>query len=267
MPNSRVIYRHRLWLRLTHWINVICMTALLMSGLQIFNARTDLYWGDRPIWGSPLLTMGTAKNAKGQTIGTTTIAGHTFNTTGFLGLSGSSDRAFPSWATLPGVQWLAIARRWHFFFAWIFVVNGAVYLLLTIFSRHLWRDLLPTRSDLAHIGRSILDHLRLRFPKGEAATRYNVLQRLSYLGVVFLSVPLMILTGLTMSPRLDASFPFFIDLFGGRQSARTIHFFCAFAILAFVAVHIAMVLLSGVWNNMRSMITGWYRIRGGNELS
>jgi thiosulfate reductase cytochrome b subunit len=77
----------------------------------------------------------------------------------------------------------------------------------------------------------------------------------------------MILTGLTMSPRLDASFPFLLDLFGGRQSARTVHFCCAFAILAFVIVHVAMVLLSGVWNNMRSMITGWYGIRGGNEVS
>jgi thiosulfate reductase cytochrome b subunit len=243
------------------------MTALLMSGLQIFNARPDLYWGDRSIWGDPLLTMGTARNAKGQTIGTTTIAGHTFDTTGLLGLSGGSDRAFPYWATLPGTQWLAMARRWHLFFAWIFVVNGAVYLLLTIFSRHLWRDLLPSRSDLANIGRSIFEHILFRFPKGEAATRYNVLQKLSYLAIVFLFAPGMILTGLTMSPRLDASFPFLLDLFGGRQSARTVHFCCAFAILAFVIVHVAMVLLSGVWNNMRSMITGWYGIRGGNEVS
>ena len=160
-----------------------------------------------------------------------------------------------------------MARRWHFFFAWLFVVNGAVYVSLTIFSRHLWRDLLPTRSDLAHIGRSIWDHMRLRFPKGEEAKRYNVLQKLAYLAVLFVLGPVMILTGLTMSPRLDASFPFLLTLFGGRQSARTIHFICAFSILGFVFVHIAMVLVSGVLNNMRSMITGWYAIRGGNENS
>jgi thiosulfate reductase cytochrome b subunit len=176
-----------------------------------------------------------------------------------------AERAFPFWATLPGAQWLAMARRWHFFFAWLFVVNGAAYLLLTVFGRHLWRDLVPTRRDLAHLGAAIVDHLRLRFPSGEQATRYNVLQKLTYLIVLFGLVPLMVLTGLTMSPRIDASFPFLLAVFGGRQSARTIHFVCAFSILGFVFIHVAMVLLSGVWNNMRSMITGWYKIRAGHE--
>ncbi|MGH6672520.1 MAG: cytochrome b/b6 domain-containing protein [Xanthobacteraceae bacterium] len=266
MPDSRVIYRQRLWVRVAHWINVVCMTALLMSGLQIFNARPDLYWGTKSVWHNPLVTIGTAQDAKGETIGTTRIGSHTFNTTGLLGYSGGMARAFPFWATLPGVQWLAMARRWHFFFAWIFVINGAIYFVLTFLTRHLRGDLWPTRSDLAHIGRSIRDHMRLRFPHGEAAKRYNVLQKLSYLAVILVLAPLMIFTGLTLSPRLDASFPFLLDVFGGRQSARTIHFFCAFALLAFVAVHIALVLLSGVFNNMRSMTTGWYKIRGGNEI-
>jgi thiosulfate reductase cytochrome b subunit len=136
----------------------------------------------------------------------------------------NSTNAFPAWATLPGVQWLAMGRRWHFFFAWLFVINGAIYVLLTLLSRHLWRDLLPTRWDLAHIGRSIWDHMRFRFPNGEEAKRYNVLQKLAYLVVVFGLGLIMILAGLTMSPRLDASFPFLLTLFDGRQSARTIHF-------------------------------------------
>ena len=156
-----------------------------------------------------------------------------------------------------------MGRRWHFFFAWLFVINGAIYLFLTVSGRHLWRDLLPTRWDFSHIGRAIWDHMRLRFPKGEEAKRYNVLQKLTYLVVIFALGPMMILAGLTMSPRLDAGFPFLLTLFDGRQSARTIHFICAFAILGFVFIHVVMVLVSGVWNNMRSMITGWYAIRGG----
>lgn len=243
------------------------MAVLLMSGLQIFNARTDLYWGNRSVWDHPLVAIGNGRNANGQPIGTTSIGGDTFNTTGFLGLSDGTDRAFPFWATLPGVQWLAMGRRWHFFFAWIFVANGAVYFILMLLSRHLSRDLLPARAELVKIGHSIWDHIRLRFPEGEAARRYNVLQKLSYLAVIIILAPLMIFTGLTMSPRLDASFPFLLDVFGGRQSARTIHFFCAFAILAFVAVHVAMVLLSGPFNNMRSIITGWYRIRSRDEAT
>ncbi|MEO8715365.1 MAG: cytochrome b/b6 domain-containing protein, partial [Acetobacteraceae bacterium] len=192
--------------------------------------------------------------------GFTTILGHSFDTTGVLGQSDGMERGFPAWATLPGPQWLAMGRRWHFFFAWIFVVNGVLYAAYAVASRHLWRDLLPSRHDLGHIGRSVWDHARLRFPKGEAARRYNVLQKLSYLIVVFGLGPLMVLAGMTMSPWLDASFPWLLDLFGGRQSARTIHFITAFVFLAFVIVHLSMVLLSGVWNNTRSMITGRYAI-------
>jgi hypothetical protein len=98
MINDRLIYRHRLWLRITHWINVACMTILLMSGLQIFNAHPALYWGDASNFDRPLIAID----------------------------------GFPNWATLPGIQWLAMGRRWHFFFAWLFIVNGVVYLLLTI---------------------------------------------------------------------------------------------------------------------------------------
>jgi thiosulfate reductase cytochrome b subunit len=259
-----LIYRHTILVRITHWINVICMTILLMSGLQIFNARPDLYWGQRSDFSHPLLAMGAEQTASGKAIGVTTIFGHSFTTTGVLGLSvedgRSAERGFPSWATLPGAQWLAMARRWHFFFAWLFVINGAVYALYSLLSRHLWRDLVPSRLDLRHIGHSIGEHVRLRFPKGEEARHYNVLQRLAYLVVLFVLIPVIILAGLTMSPTIDAGYPFLLTLFGGRQSARTIHFICAFSLLGFVAIHIFMVLVSGVWNNLRSMVTGRYAI-------
>ena len=224
METDRLIYRHRLWVRITHWINVVCMTGLLMSGLQIFNAHPALYWGNVSNFDDPLVAIS----------------------------------GFPDWSTLPGSQWLAMGRRWYFFFAWLFVANGLVYALLAILGGHLRRDLAPSRKDLRHIGHSIRQHLRLRFPKGEEARRYNVLQKLTYLLVLAGLCPLIVLAGLAMSPQLDAGYPWLLWLFDGRQSARTIHFVCAFALLAFVAVHLVMVLVSGVWNNIRSMITGWY---------
>jgi thiosulfate reductase cytochrome b subunit len=224
MPNSRRIYRHRFWVRLTHWVNVVCMTVLLMSGLQIFNAHPALYWGNISDFDKPFAAIGT----------------------------------FPDWVTLPGIQWLAMGRRWHFFFAWLFVTNGVLYALLAIASGHFRRDLVPAPSTLRQIGHSIRDHLRLRFPKGEEAKHYNVLQQLAYLAVLCVLCPLVVLAGLAMSPQLDAAYPWLLSIFGGRQSARTIHFFCAFSLLGFVIVHLLMVLVSGVRNNLRSMITGWY---------
>lgn len=201
--------------------------------------------------------------ADGQPQGVTDILGHSFVTTGWLGLSQGTNgepvvRGFPSWATLPGPLNLARSRRWHFFFAWIFVINGAGYALYSLVGGHLWRDLLPSRQELSTIGRSVWDHLRLRFSSGNAARQYNVLQKPSYLVVVFGLGPLIVATGLTMSPWMDAAHPQLLDVFGGRQSARTLHFVTAGA--AFVVIHIVMVLLSGVWNNLRSMITGWYRL-------
>jgi len=266
------IFRHSVIVRVTHWINFLCLAVLLMSGLQIFNAHSALYWGQASDFGRPLLAMNARPDQQGALRGVTTVLGHDFDTTGVLGLSyvqgiGERERGFPAWATLPGMQWLAMGRRWHFFFAWIFVINGLVYLTSGLASGHFRRDLLPTGEQLRHIGRAIWDHLRLRFPKGEEARRYNVLQKLAYLAVVFLILPAIALAGMTMSPNLDSIAPQLLNLFGGRQSARTIHFLLAAALLTFFLVHVLMVLLSGVWNNMRSMTTGWYRIEktGGTD--
>jgi thiosulfate reductase cytochrome b subunit len=167
-------------------------------------------------------------------------------------------RAFPSWITVPSYQDLATGRRWHFFFAWLLVINGLVYLVWGFVARHFARDLLPTGQELRHIGREILDHMRLRFPRGEEAKRYNVLQQLTYLVVVFVLFPLVILTGLTMSPGIDSAVPQLLSLFGGRQTARLIHFAAASGLVLFVIVHLVMVLVSGARNNIRSMVTGWY---------
>lgn len=153
-----------------------------------------------------------------------------------------------------------MARHWHFFFAWLLVLNGVTFVVYTVASRHLDRDLLPTSGDLRSTGRSIIDHIRFRFHKGEAAKRYNVLQKLAYLGVIFFLLPLMVLMGLGMSPALDAIRAGWVDIFFGRQSIRTIHFILAWALVMFAFIHVFMVVASGFWNNLRSMITGYYRL-------
>jgi thiosulfate reductase cytochrome b subunit len=264
-PAKVYVYRHSILIRITHWINVIAITFLVMSGLQIFNARPDLYWGKQSNFDAPILSLA-ARDTPNGPVGETTIFGKTFNTTGVLGVSTVDGelqpRGFPSWATVPGYQDLATGRRWHFFFAWVFAINGAVYLIAGLIGRHVWRDLLPSREQLRNIGPTIWHHMQLKFPHERD---YNVLQKLIYLIMIFAVLPLIVLAGLAMSPGMDAAFPWLLDLFGGRQTARTIHFICATLIVLFVIVHVLLVLLSGVGNNIWSMITGRYRID--NEAS
>ena len=269
MEQREVIYRHSGTVRATHWVNALVLLVLLMSGLQIFNAHPALYLGAKSTFDDPIMAMGAVQDGD-RFKGVTTLFGHAFNTTGVFGLSGDENSGYEdrgvSWSlTLPSHRDLAMGRRWHFFFAWLFLFNGLAYLLWSLGSGHLRRDLAPTATELKHIGASIAEHARLKFPKGEAAKRYNVLQKLTYLFVALILLPLMLLTGLAMSPGMDAGFPVLLDIFGGRQSARTIHFISASFIVLFVVVHLVMVLISGVWNNLRSMITGRYAIEAGEE--
>jgi thiosulfate reductase cytochrome b subunit len=226
------VYRHPLAVRLTHWINALCLLVLITSGLQILNAHPALYWGNGSTFDHPFLTFGSGDSAP-----------------------------FPSWITLPSWQDLASGRRWHFFFAWILVLNGFAYLLYAFLSGRVRGVLWPTASEARGIGASLLEHLQLKFPHGEAARRYNVLQKLSYLAVLFGLLPLMLLTGLTMSPGVDARLPALLELFGGRQSARTLHFFTACALVLFFVIHLGAVMAAGPLTEMRSIITGWFVIR------
>ncbi|MBX5173120.1 MULTISPECIES: cytochrome b/b6 domain-containing protein [unclassified Rhizobium] len=266
-----LIYRHSLTVRLSHWVNVLCLTVLLFSGLQIFNAHPALYWGQYGADNDPSFISMEATEDGSQVKGLTHVGSFTFDTTGMLGLSNvdgeATARGFPSWLTLPSYQDLSTGRHWHFFFAWLFVLNGLVYLAYGLVSRHFGRDLAPAGAELTltHLGHEVVNHARLRFPKGAEARHYNTLQKLTYLLVIFLLLPLMVATGLTMSPGFDAVAPWLLDIFGGRQSARTLHFLTAFSLVAFVLVHVAMVILSGVFNNLRSMITGYFAIEQGDE--
>jgi thiosulfate reductase cytochrome b subunit len=256
-------YRHRALVRLTHWINALCILFLLGSGLNIFNAHPRLYWGRYGADADPSFFSLSAIDTPAGSQGMTQIGPWHFNTTGILGWSKVDGefqaRGWPDWLTIPSFQDLADARHWHFLFAWILVLNGLAYLVYSLWGRHLRRDIWPSRADIGAIPRSILDHIKLKHPTGEAARRYNVLQKLAYLGVITL-IALMVLTGLTMSPGFNAFFPWLLDVFGGRQSARSIHFICASLIVLFVIVHLVEVMLAGPINEIRSMLTGDYRI-------
>jgi len=256
-----LVYRQSIWTRLTHWIWVIALFFLLLSGFQIFNAHSTLYLGQQSgfAFDNDVLRM-SAVRTPDDLVGRTAIMGHEFNTTGVLGVSGPMDdrqiRGFPSALTIPSYRDLATGRVVHFFFGWVFVVTLFAWFLASALNGHLRRDLVPTGRDLADLPKDVADHARFRF---HHTGRYNVLQKLSYCIVFFLLFPTIILTGLTMSPGMDAAWPWLLDLFGGRQTARTIHFLVMALLVLFFLVHIFMVVAAGPINELRSMITGWYR--------
>lgn len=261
-PAPRTVRRHRLSTRLWHWVNAGALIVLLMSGLMIFNAHPRLYWGAYGANADPAWLEIGATGARGYLrVGATEI-----DTTGVLGVSRRDGRlwaiAFPGWATIPSSYDLALARRWHLTFAWLFAAGLLGYAAASLVNGHLWRDLRPRAPELAprHLWGEVAAHARLDFPKGEAARHYNTLQKLAYLVVLVLLLPAMILSGLAMSPAMDATVPWIVDLFGGRQSARSMHFILAWLIVGFVVVHIVMVLLAGPLNELRAMVTGRYRL-------
>ncbi len=227
-PHHSARYRHRLPTRIWHWLNAISLLVMLMSGLMIFNAHPRLYWGE----------FGANPDAA------------------WLEIAGANGLAFPGWATIPSFYSLADARLWHFAFAWVLAPGLLAYLLISLINGHLARDLHITRAEWApaHIAADIKAHLALHLPPGE---RYGVLQKLAYGAVIFGLLPLMIWTGMAMSPGLDAAWPWLTEWVGGRQSARSLHFIAAFGLLGFVLVHLAMVLLTGPANQIRAMISGW----------
>ena len=259
---TTLIYRQSIWTRLTHWSWVICLFFLLLTGLQIFNAHPALYIGDQSGFGfdNDVLRIGAERTENGP-VGYTEILGMKFDTTGVLGLTGSSSltlraRAFPSWATIPSGQDLATGRVIHFFFAWALLATLLLWLAASLLNGHLRRDVAPRAKDIKDLPRDIAEHAKFRFRHKRA---YGALQKLSYAGVLFILLPLMFLTGLAMSPGVNAALPFLADMLGGRQTARTIHFIVMLLLVGFFVIHILMVLLAGPFNELRSIVTGWYR--------
>lgn len=260
-----LVKRHRLSTRIWHWTNAVALLILFMSGLMIFNAYPRLHWGyfgssHDPAW----LEIGGDDRRGFVKIGAVEI-----DTTGVLGQWRNShgelrNHAFPYWVTIPSRFSLSVARNWHLAMAWVLSLSLAAFMIRALFNGHIANDLHIKRFEWSprHIWHDIKDHARLRFATDEAALKYNILQKLSYIGVIFILIPLMIFTGLCMSPGMNAALPWLVDLFGGRPSARSIHFICTFLLLGFFVVHMAMVLLAGPFNEVRSIVTGWYRIPG-----
>jgi thiosulfate reductase cytochrome b subunit len=273
---AQLFYRQSAWTRVTHWIWAVTLFFMVMSGLQIFNAHPILYFGDQSGFGDkqypgPQAGYGNkqfdntvldihAEEKGGKAVGITHFLGRDFDTTGFLGKSGPEDepdfQAFPAWATIPSYYDLATGRVVHFFFAWILVTTWCVWFVASLINGHFWHDIVPKLRDLRRLPRDVTNHLRLKFPHGRS---YNVLQKLSYALILVLVIPGMILTGLAMSPGVDSAWPWLVDVFGGRQTARLLHFCGMLTIVVFFVVHIVMVIAAGPINELRSMITGWHR--------
>jgi Ni/Fe-hydrogenase b-type cytochrome subunit len=221
--------RHPLFARLWHWINAFSFIILLMSGLMILNAHPRLYWG-----------------AYGANFDAAWL-----DLAPFL-----PDGNFPGWMTIPSTYSLADGRRWHLAFAWIFAFGFLFYMVRGLFGGQVRRAVGLRLRELAprHIWADMKRHLRLDFHESDGG--YNLIQRMTYAVVLCIFIPGMILTGLTMSPGMNAAWPWLLDLFGGRQSARSLHFIFASGLSLFLVVHLVLVLLAGPVRLMRGMITG-----------
>ncbi len=228
VQGGELIKRHRLSTRLWHWVNALAIFTMLMSGLMISNAHPHLYWGE---YGANL--------------------DHAW----------FNPPHFPGWITIPSTYNLALARHWHLAFAWVFAFGLLAHIIVSVINRHA-RDWVLSARELApsHLWADIKHHAQLKFPTGAAALKYNTLQKITYIGLLGGLLPLLILTGLCLSPGLSPLTGWAIDLFGGRATARSIHFLCAIAVGGFIVLHLTLVVLAGPYNEIRSMITGKFRV-------
>jgi thiosulfate reductase cytochrome b subunit len=231
VPATKAAPRHSALVRVTHWIITLCFFALLVSGAEIVISHPRFYWGETGnIWTTPLFQFHIPSSRA------TVPTGYGY--------------------VLPDQNgW---SRYLHFQSAWVLVLTGALYVIFGFVSGHFRKDLLPHKTDLSGrvFAAAIAGHLRFERPSEAEAWSYNVLQRLTYLFVIFVLLPLVIWTGLAMSPAFVSAVPATVTLLGGQQSARTIHFFVSLALVLFLLVHVVMICLAGFRSRMRAMITG-----------
>ena len=242
VPNSGLIARatsvrsrHFAVVRVTHWITTLCFLALLVTGVEILISHPRFYWGEAGnVLTPPLFSLPIPSSRA------TVPTGYGY--------------------VLPDQNgW---SRYLHFEAAWLIVLCGLLYVIFGLLKGHFRKNLVPVRADLhwRTLSNVIAGHLR-RAPvedTGADAGAYNVLQRLTYLFVIFVLFPLVIWTGLAMSPAVASVFPAAVTVLGGQQSARTLHLFVSIFLLLFVLVHIAMICITGFRSRMRAMITGRY---------
>lgn len=229
------IHRHALVTRIWHWLTALSVIVLLGSGLMILNAHGQLYWGEY---------------------------GANYDKPWFALVWFFDDGRVPGWLTIPSNYNLALARRWHLSFALILAFALLAYMVFSLINRHFQHDLRIRARELraSHLIDDAKAHARLQFHDPANPRAYNIFQKLAYAGVIFVLLPLVIFTGLTMSPAMNAAWPWLLDLFGGRQSARSIHFIVSMLLAAFIVVHLALVILAGPINEVRSMLTGKWRV-------
>ena len=229
LHGGSVIYRHRVATRLWHWINAITIFIMIGSGLMIFNAHPHLYWGNYGAnFDHPWLSL----------------------------------PRWPGWVTIPATYNLALARRWHLLFALVLGFGLLFFMIASLINRHFQRDLRVRAGELKprNLLHDLKEHLAFRFHDPANPAAFNIFQKLSYVLVIFILIPLMILTGLTMSPGMNAAWPWLLDIFGGRSSARSIHFIAAAGLVVFIIVHLVLVIFAGPLNEVRSMITGRWKV-------
>ena len=230
-PVTKLPPRHSALVRVTHWITTLCFFALLLSGIEILISHPRFYWGETgTVLTKPLFQLPIP----------------------------SSRRLVPTGYGYVLPDQNGWSRALHFEAAWIAVLTGLLYVFSSLLTRHFRKDLVPSRTDLSWrvLLTSFAKPLRFQRPSAAEAFSYNGLQRLTYLFVIFVLFPLVIWSGLAMSLGFISAFPWSVTLLGGRQSARTIHFFVSLALVLFLFVHVAMVCLAGFWSRTAAMITG-----------
>ncbi len=248
--------------RVLHWLSASAILVLLWSGFWVFNIHPRLYWGEVGYFGSPAVAEMVADTSNEPPRMAIRVGNFELNVTGFMGRV--NRQPFVRLFNFPEGFQFGANRAMHFTAAWVLVSSWLIYIYHLIASGRLRNDWLPRKTELTvrHLRRDLVDHLRFRRATGEAAGTYNVLQKLSYLSVMFVLLPLIVLTGLTMSNSITTAWPFLFDLFGGRQSARTLHFLFASLTVIFILVHVVQLLVAGFVNHVRAMITGHFRVTG-----
>jgi len=233
---TKIALRHSALVRLTHWITALCFFALLLSGIEILISHPRFYWGE---------------------------TGNDLTTPLFQLPIAASRKLVPTGYNYVLPDQNGWSRALHFEAAWIVVLTGLLYVIYGLVRRHFRRNLLPSSAELSWraFSGAAAKRLLVRRPSAAEAHSYNGLQRLTYLLVIFVLFPLVIWSGLAMSLGFVSAFPWSVNLLGGRQSARTIHFFVSLALLVFLLVHVAMVWLAGFWSRTGAMITGRVRTR------
>ena len=231
LPAATVASRHSVLVRVTHWITALCFLALLVSGGEIVVSHPRFYWGE---------------------------TGNNLTSTLFKLPIPASRKLVPTGYGFVLPDQNGWSRYLHFQSAWIVVLTGLLYIISGLVTGHFRKNLFPGRADRSWraFSMAVASHLRFERPSEAEAWSYNFLQRLAYLFVVFVLFPLVVWTGLAMSPAFVSAVPAAVNVLGGQQSARTLHFFVSLALVLFLLVHVGMVWFAGFRSRMRAMITG-----------